>query len=1685
MGASLAGATLINGPTPALIASISQGGTGFFQYRFQFSGAGTSTFSATASNLSVTSGVITSSLSVTVQSAPALAVQSVSLQPAAVSLGQTFTLLIQVSNTGQATAVGVAPFSLIKLGSASAVPVGPTPTSATLTQGASTFFTYTGQATAAGALSSLGFQASAQGYDANFGTTVTSSSLASNMIVVDTPANLAVAVDAEPALSNIGQIVTLNLTVTNTGQAAALNVLPSAVGQVGTAGFSLLLPASQAAVPSLAPGASHTFSWTYSAAGTGTLSFQVTASGTDQNSQQAVNSALGVSNLLTVQVPVSLTVQSFTALPSSVGTGAPVTVVMTVLNTGTSTALNVSPTNLTTNGTNATIITGMTPASVASLAGGFSQAFTFTVDFGVAQPLLSFTAQAYGVDAVQGIGVTSVAGTSNSVSVFAQGNLQVLSVALSPATQMSIGQILTVVATVSNVGTGGANTVTTQSLVFGTAPLTLLSSPAPSFVSLAAGSATAYTYTYSASGSGFANVSVTASGYDTFGVTRTANAVSAGSAVAVQAATQLSTQITLVPATVSVGQPVTAIVTLSNTGQATANGVTLTVAPVPSSGALTAVLSGMTYTATLAAGQSTVFTFSYSAAAPGAVTVLGTALGYDANSNVTITSSPATSSSTLVQAPALLTSVFNVSPSSSLQGGTFTGILTVSNAAGGANASGVSAPPTVTVLPAGTVTQLSLNPGTPQFVSAGTSVAFTYTFGATLITPTVSLTADVLGQDFNSGVVKNTTVTSNVFNVVDTNPILTSSFWSAVSPSVVTVNQVVTATLEVVNSNSLVTAQNVSATSVGASLAGAVLLSGPTPALIASISQGGTGFFQYRFQFNSAGTSTFSASASALSATPAVISSSLSVTVQTGPSLSLVSSSLQPAAVSLGQTFTLVILVSNTGQATAVGVAPFSLIKLGSASAVPVGPTPTSATLVQGDSVSFTYTGQATAAGALNNLGFQASAQGYDANFGTTVTAASSLASNMIVVDTPANLAVAVDAEPVVSNIGQVVTLNMTVTKTGQATALGVLPSASGQIGTAGFSLGGPASQSPVTLAPGASQHFAWTDTAGGTGTLNFQATASGTDQNSQLVVNSALASSNVLTVQVPVSLALQSFTAAPSSVGTGAPVTVVMTVLNTGTSTALNVSPTNLVTNGTNESVITGMTPASVASLAGGVSQAFTFTVDFSATQPLLSFTAQAYGVDAVQGIGVTSVAGTSNSVSVFAQGNLQVLSVALSPATQMSIGQILTVVATVSNVGTGDANTVTTQALTFGGAALSLLSSPSPSFVSLAAGSTWAYTYTYTASGSGVANVSVTASGYDAFGVTRTANAVSAASGVTVQGATQLSTQITLVPATASVGETVTAFVTLSNTGQATANGVTLLAAPVASSGALTYVPSGMSFTATLAAGQSTVFTFSFSAAAPGSVNVVGTALGYDANSNLTITSSLATSSNTLVQSPALLTSVFNVSPSSSLQGGNFTGNLTVTNAAGGAGASSVSAPPTVDVSPAGTVTQLGSVQPATPQFISAGTSVSFTYTLERVGSLCAVGVPDGRRAGLRFQLRRRQKQHSDLECVQRGEYRPDPHQQLLVASVTECGHCGPGGDCNLGGGQQQHPAGCPECDSHLGGRQPGRGDADQRAGAVHHQQHFAGRHGLLPIPLPCSRVREHRPSARRRPVCRRRPG
>jgi len=146
--------------------------------------------------------------------------------------------------------------------------------------------------------------------------------------------------------------------------------------------------------------------------GVGTLTLNGTVTGTDAISGAYGGAERGHESLAddTSQGPAGRDVLQ--AQPSSLGTGAPITVLMTVQNQGQATAVNVTGVSaalmgvtLTGTGTAGTVNVpvGPLPAAVASLGGGLSTVFTYV--YAKTAGTLQFTGNATGYDINTGFGL--------------------------------------------------------------------------------------------------------------------------------------------------------------------------------------------------------------------------------------------------------------------------------------------------------------------------------------------------------------------------------------------------------------------------------------------------------------------------------------------------------------------------------------------------------------------------------------------------------------------------------------------------------------------------------------------------------------------------------------------------------------------------------------------------------------------------------------------------------------------------------------------------------------------------------------------------------------------------------------------------------------------------------------------------------------------------------------------------------------------------------------------------------------------------------------------------------------------------------------------------------------------------------------------------------------------------------
>jgi hypothetical protein len=951
----------MGGPVP-VFADIPAGGFAQFTWTFD-----STTTAGTANPAVLASSGGTNSTDITTLSASQLQViadplltQDIIVSPAVVSAGQNITVRMHITNSGASEAQGVVPAALSKLGNGNYTYVsGPVPVSQTVAAGANTYFTWIYQSSGAGSLAVNGY---ATGYSQYSKATVTAVAEDSNFITIQSPASLSSSISV-PATKNIGQWFTVTMTVTNNGTATADAVAPpSNLTVVGTGG-AVRMSGPEPPPVSITGGDSVTFTWTYSAAGAGTVTFAGIAAGTDANSGAAVASNNAVSVNFVIQTGASLSV-AINASPVMAGTGSLITVVGLITNNGQATANNVSMYELddyAVSGGNATLATGVIPSAPVVIAGGASVSFTWTYTAN-AMGTINFTGIATGVDSNRGLGVTSTAGISNNVEIKNAAYLA-SDITLLPAT-VSVGQQVTVLMNVTNTGMGTADFIKGENITqSGTAALTYVSGPSPLTQSAAGGVNRFITWIYTAATSGTVNVNGNARAVDAALGNTITSAASLSNSITIESAASLAAQLSASPAQVSAGQVINIIMTVTNNGQADA----LNVLPVtPSASAAgTAIVFASPAAATIPGGGSATFAWSYTAQGSGTVTFTSTAYGTDENSGLVKVSNSAVSNSVVIQTPAVLSAAMSASPAAVIMGNEITVIMTVTNN-GQATANAVT-PTGFAIL--GTAPYVYQEGPLPENadITAGSSASFTWRY-TPLNTGSLYFTANASGLDGNNAAYTvNTTVMaqSNPVYVYQDQPVLTS--YVKVSPAVVNNYQNYTVTLTVSNVGVKAANGTIASPLNPAAVLGGTLQSSVNPTS-ANIPAGGTAVFTWVYRSaNTSGTGSYSiiASSGGYPSTNVTSGTANQIQVVADPVLTN-EMIITPSVASVGQNITVMLSVTNSGGSISDGTVPAAMIKLGSGSYSYIsGPSPVTASIAAGASTVYTWVYQATGAGTL------------------------------------------------------------------------------------------------------------------------------------------------------------------------------------------------------------------------------------------------------------------------------------------------------------------------------------------------------------------------------------------------------------------------------------------------------------------------------------------------------------------------------------------------------------------------------------------------------------------------------------------------------------------------------------------------------------------------------------------------
>ncbi|MEK7476492.1 MAG: hypothetical protein AAB152_12795 [Candidatus Coatesbacteria bacterium] len=533
-------------------------------------------------------------------------------------------------------------------------------------------------------------------------------------------------------------------------------------------------------------------------------------------------------------MPAQLSVGSLSVSPPSVQVGQWFTVTFAVTNTGGVAATGVTPVlQVNAGGALAVLEAGPLPPTVASLAAGGTQAFSFTYSSSGAGTF-AFTATASGTDTLYSLPISCAAGSSVSIT-----SLPVVlnaSLATSPAT-VTAGQYFLIMLTVTNSGAGPATNLSGalwQSGGGGSAAWGTIS-PA-SVASLAPGGSVVFSWTGTAGAAGGVTLTATASGDNPVW----SNPASAGVTVLTPAA--LDAAVSVYPVSICGGQSLQVRLTVTNTGQAGANGVNAPAFVVSGTGSA-AVAAGPSpaLPVTLAGGMSRTFTWTYTGGVSGVVWFTTTVSGTDAVSGAGVSSGPSVSGPVTVSTAAVLDAAVSA-PASASTGQVVVVTLTVTNTGG------VAATSVTPAIGAGSGSFGTPSPAIAAVVPAGAMQTFSwnYTVGTA---GTIGFTATASGLTCGASPVSAGTAAS--MSAVAAAVIAGSA---AISPPSVTAGGWFTVTLTVTNTgavNATTLAPGIWATAGGSLV---VPEAGPVPPSVVSLAPGAFQTFSWTYSVSGAGT---------------------------------------------------------------------------------------------------------------------------------------------------------------------------------------------------------------------------------------------------------------------------------------------------------------------------------------------------------------------------------------------------------------------------------------------------------------------------------------------------------------------------------------------------------------------------------------------------------------------------------------------------------------------------------------------------------------------------------------------------------------------------------------------------------------------------------------------------------------
>jgi hypothetical protein len=1447
-------------------------------------------------NSLVSKSIIAATVGFVVVQTPGTLTISGLTMPATVSRGQTFVANVSVQNTGQNAVLELV--ATLGFGDSSLV-VTPRSNPTVVNGGQLVTLSFDVAVDAIAGSGTRNASISVSGREAGTRLGLTASQSPAGTVTVQSPALLTLPALTLPANVSRGQALVVQVPVDNNGQAAA-TITGGSLAFASPDGMGVTL---RSAPTTIAAGDSGTLLFDVTV-GTGALlatrTVQTGVTAVDANSGASVSVGNAAAGSLTVQTAADLSTLASFQMPASASQGQSFSVVATLQNNGQATATIGSVTLGFDNAAKLTITPASNPVTIPGLS---TAAYTFTVavasdaQLGTRNAALTIVA----TDANSGTNISLV--KSNVGAVTLQSLAQVAFVGgLSAPGVVSPGESFIASYTVRNAGLSSAN-VSAASLSF--PPGTILSAvPRATNATVIAGSSSA-TFTFdvsvtnpAASGTLVARADVSVADANNPSHTQDLSNGSMG-AVVVQVPASLSIGLLTAPATVSQGQTFSAVVQVSNLGQADA---TVSAATLSFDGTADLTITPRAGNpTTIAGGNAGIFTFDVAVPAganPTARTASLAVTAEDANSGLPISTSRGSIGVVTVQTPASVSNVASFQmPATASLGQSFTVLATLSNT-GQARASITTA-----TFSFDTMNSLSITPagGNPTSIAGLGSASFSFNVvvSATAATGQRSARIRVLGSDANSHTGFDTTLTNLGTVTLQAGTTLVYS-GGLVAPATVSKGSAFVAQYTVSNTGGATA--NITSTSL--SFAGLVTVArGTNPTSLAGNS---SGTFVYDVTVPAGAGSGAVLGSSTVTAedvntrTPLSISNSGlgSVNVQAPAAVGAISTVSMASPVSLGQSFTASVQIGNSGQATLNA----SLVSLTFTDQqnVSITPSPSNPTSIAGGltgtfSFNVAVSGSAQATVRTANV----SISWTDANTGLGATSTRSGAGS-VTLQVPADLStVASFVMPSTASLGQSFTVVASLRNTGQAAAnvttvtLGFDPSNNGLTITPAIN--------PTMIAGGASATYTYTVAVSGTAATGGRVarlTVAASDSNSGVPVTPTLSNLGTVTLQSAATLAFSGGLSAPSTASRGQSFVAQYTVANSGTAAA-NVSGATLsfgdpqltvVARGTNPTQVAGnsnatfvfdVTVGGAAATGGRVASASVTATD--ANNPLAS-------------INLSSAA--LGSVTIQTPASLSIAS--FSTPALVSQGQTFTLQMVITNGGTARAN-VSQTTLSFGDLnGLSIVASPSnPAYVDN--GSPATFSYSVTASGS--ANPTVRTANLDVRATdANSGSTVNVYDGdvgsFTVQTLAAPSTVTSFVqPSTATLGQTYAVVLSLRNNGQATAliYGAELF---YDNNTSLTIVASGGNPTS-IAGGTTATFSYNVTVSGTAATGARVASLlltADDANSGTPVGSTKSNLGTITLQSAGVL--AFNggiTAPSTVSQGQSFVAQYTVSNSGG----------------------------------------------------------------------------------------------------------------------------------------------------------------------------------------------